>query len=411
MMSEHQKCQHQLLKLKFPLASAGFGKAGVYIAHAGHVRRKRSLKTLNICEGVRSGSCVIRKVSALFQLYLAVFVGCVVKMIGNRMMKRDNEIWQMARKRLGSGESLMLLVVAESTGSSPGRAGYKMLVAADGELTGSIGGGVMEVNLVEQSRALLSATDAALTRFVPGSVVEQIHQKNSPNPSGMICSGRQTVIFRMLTPDDLSAIENIVALNSTSDTQGLVISRSGFELGHGDQDTGHVSFELLPDDDFLYSETLGLASRLIIIGGGHCALALSEVMSRLDFEISIFDDRPDLNTIEKNRFADSVTIVETYDRIGDLIPDSHDLFVAVMTLGYKSDQAVIRSLFNRDFKYFGVLGSRAKVATMFRELEAEGFDRERLNRIHSPIGVDINSRTPEEIAISIAAEIIAVRNQ
>ena len=325
-------------------------------------------------------------------------------------MKRDNDIWQIARERLGRGESLILLVVAESTGSSPGRAGYKMVVAADGELAGSIGGGIMEVNLVEQSRSLLSEP-GAVTGFLPGSVVEQIHQRNSPNSSGMICSGRQTVIFRMLTPDDLPVIENILAVSPSSDTQSLVISRSRFELRQAGQDTGFGSFELLPDDDFQYCETLSVASRLIIIGGGHCALALSEVMSQLDFEISIFDDRPDLNTIEKNRFADSVTIVETYDNIGDLIPNSDDLFVAVMTLGYKSDQAVIRSLFNRNFKYFGVLGSRAKVATMFRELEAEGFDRERLGRVHSPIGVDINSRTPEEIAISIAAEIISVKNR
>lgn len=326
-------------------------------------------------------------------------------------MNRDNDIWRIARERLGRGESLMLLVVAESTGSSPGRAGYKMVVTADGELAGSIGGGVMEVNLVEQSRTVLSDPGAAATGFLPGSVVEQIHQKNSENSSGMICSGRQTVIFRMLTPDDLSVVDDMLAVSANSDAQTLIISMSKFEMRRATEVGGHISFELLPDNDFRYSETLATADRLIIIGGGHCALALSEVMSRLDFEISIFDDRPDLNTIEKNRYANSVTIVETYDNIGDLIPSSDDPFVAVMTLGYKSDQTVIRRLFNRDFKYFGVLGSRAKIATMFRELEAEGFDRERLNRIHSPIGLDINSRTPEEIAISIAAEIIAVKNR
>ena len=364
---------------------------------------------MNTREGMREVFVRHRLKALLISFIYANFVIKCFQIISK--MKRDNDIWQIAREGLGRGESLMLLVVAESTGSSPGRAGYKMVVAADGELAGSIGGGVMEVNLVEQSRALLSEPEAVATGLQPGSIVEQVHQKNSPNSSGMICSGRQTVIFRMLTPEDLPVIETILTAGGSSDSQSLVISRSKIELRHSDQDKGHVSFELLPDNDFRYSETLGAASRLIIIGGGHCALALSEVMSRLDFEISIYDDRPDLNTIEKNRFADSVTIVETYDNIGDLIPNSDDLFVAVMTLGYRSDQTVIQSLFNRNFKYFGVLGSRAKVATMFRELEAEGFDRERLTRIHSPIGVDINSRTPEEIAISIAAEIIAVKNQ
>jgi xanthine dehydrogenase accessory factor len=325
-------------------------------------------------------------------------------------MKRDIEIWQMARDNLGRDESVMLLIVAESTGSSPGRAGYKMIVAANGELAGSIGGGMMEVNLVEQSRSFLSKPGAIATGFLPGSIVEQVHQKNSPHSSGMICSGRQTVLFRMLTPDDLPLIEGIMAAAENSDRRRLAISRSAMELRHADGSETSISFELLQNDDFRYSETLGASGSLFIIGGGHCALALSEVMSRLDFRISILDDRPNLNTIEKNRFADAVNIVETYEKIGDLIPSGDEVFVVVMTVGYLSDQAVIRQLFDRDFKYFGVLGSRAKVATMFRELEDEGFDKERLSRIHAPIGVQINSRTPEEIAVSIAAEIISIRN-
>src|SRR6476620_7018208 len=99
----------------------------------------------------------------------------------------------------------MLLVVAESSGSSPGRQGYKMAVGVDGELIGSIGGGVMEVKLVEESRRLLSVPPA-----VAGGFREQIHQKNSPNASGMICSGKQTIIFRLLSPQDSRTVDVIV---------------------------------------------------------------------------------------------------------------------------------------------------------------------------------------------------------
>ncbi|HVE56794.1 MAG TPA: XdhC family protein, partial [Pyrinomonadaceae bacterium] len=74
------------------------------------------------------------------------------------------------------------------------------------------------------------------------------------------------------------------------------------------------------------------------------------------------------------------------------------------------DEIVIRKLFGKEFKYFGVLGSRAKMKTLLRDLEKEGFDKEKLARIRTPIGLKINSRTPEEIAVSIAAEIIAVKN-
>jgi xanthine dehydrogenase accessory factor len=81
-----------------------------------------------------------------------------------------------------------------------------------------------------------------------------------------------------------------------------------------------------------------------------------------------------------------------------------------MTVGYKSDEIVMRKLIERDFKYFGVLGSRAKMATLLRQLKNEGFAAEKLNRIRTPVGIEINSRTSEEIAVSIAAEIIQVKN-
>ena len=81
-----------------------------------------------------------------------------------------------------------------------------------------------------------------------------------------------------------------------------------------------------------------------------------------------------------------------------------------MTLGYKFDEIVIRKLFDKNFKYFGVLGSKAKMKTLLKTLEKEGFDKEKIARIRTPIGLKINSHTPEEIAVSIAAEIIAVKN-
>jgi xanthine dehydrogenase accessory factor len=130
----------------------------------------------------------------------------------------------------------------------------------------------------------------------------------------------------------------------------------------------------------------------------------------MDFHVSIFDDRPDLNTILKNDFADEIRIIESYESTAEHIPSSTSAYVVVMTLGYKSDAKVIRSLIDKDFKYFGVLGSKSKMATLMKELSAEGLSRERLNQIHTPIGLPINSHTPEEIAVSIAAEIISVKN-
>jgi len=319
---------------------------------------------------------------------------------------KELELWQFIAERLARNESVMLLVVAESSGSSPGRQGYKMAIGANGELVGSIGGGVMEVNLVEEGRRLLSVPPA-----VAGGFREQVHQKNSPHASGMICSGKQTVIFKLLTLRDLGTVDSIIDTFKQKGHASLRITSQDLTLAaeNPPATAGGTDF-VAADRDFKYTETVGFKNDLYIIGGGHCALALSELMSRMDFHISLFDDRPDLNTIEKNRFAHNITIVDDYDEIGSKIPDGPRSYVVVMTLGYASDERVIRSLIDKHFKYFGVLGSNAKMSVMLRKLFKEGLPAEKLDRIRTPIGIAIHSRTPEEIAISIAAEIIAVKN-
>ncbi|MEQ1643077.1 MAG: XdhC family protein [Pyrinomonadaceae bacterium] len=324
-------------------------------------------------------------------------------------MSKELELWQFIASRLNEGESVMLLVVADSSGSSPGRACYKMAVASDDKLFGSIGGGVMEVKLVENCRAGLSEPGAIATGFC--TFVEQVHQKNSANSSGMICSGKQTVILKLLSAADAGTVNAIVAKLQERQPIAFELSNSKIQIIGTTKDNSRSFFSKNSDQEFVYQEKLGSANQVVIIGGGHCALALSELMLRLDFHIRIFDDRPELNTIEKNEFADEVTIVSSYEKIGEYIKPGENIYVVLMTLGYASDAVAVRQLVDRDFKYFGVLGSKAKMATLMKELRAEGIANERLTKIRTPVGLPINSRTPNEIAISIAAEIIAVKNE
>ncbi len=301
----------------------------------------------------------------------------------------------------------MLLVVAESAGSSPGRAGYKMAVAADGELSGSIGGGVMEVRLVEIAKSQIHNSKFEIT----SELVEQIHRKNIPNSSGMICSGRQTVLFKLLRPSDSNAVDEAITSLKNRASSLLSITPGDFSiLTTKDGTPNDFRFEKINETEFTYIEKLGAKNQLYIVGGGHCALALSEMMSRMDFHIAIFDDRPELNTIEKNRFADEIKIIRSYEAVGGLIRGGSNVYVAVMTLGYASDEIVIRQLIEHELKYFGVLGSRAKMKTLLTALEKDGLAKDRLDRIHTPVGLPIDSHTPEEIAVSIAAEIIAIKN-
>jgi len=329
-------------------------------------------------------------------------------------VQKELELWRFTADKLMKGQHAMLLVVATSSGSSPGRPGYKMAVAEDGDLVGSIGGGVMEVNLVEQSRRTLRAQGAAspASGEVRANIREQVHRKNVPDSSGMICSGKQTVIFKLLTPVEIEMIHQAAMGVEKREGHTLLITPGSIEVKPPEVETvvSDLVFDRRSDTNFEYRERLGAKNDLIIIGGGHCSLALSELMSKMDFYIRLFDDRPQLNTIEKNEFANDVNVIDTYEDIGLHIESSDSTYVVVMTLGYKSDQTVIRQLIGKDFKYFGVLGSEAKMATLFRELTDAGAPKEWLDLIHTPIGLPINSHSPEEIAISIAAEIIAAKN-
>ena len=356
-------------------------------------------------------------------------------------MNKELEIWQFAAEKLKRNEPVMLLIVAESSGSSPGRQGFKMVVAKD-DLIGSIGGGVMEVRLVEQAR--LDIKDSELK--AGSQIIKQIHRKNSLHQSGMICSGKQTVIRRKLTKDDLRVVQKIIRHLKNNQQKYLQITENKFQTGRHKKSNQDFNFtvnnahsaearvnqvsdivgeEILKpiqkvtqiETDvsnifaFLYEEKLGFKNKLYIVGGGHCALALSEIMSKMDFRIALFDDRPDLNTLAKNVYVHEKNVIESYEKIDDYIPPGANHFVVVMTLGYQSDEVVIRRLLDVKFKYFGVLGSLGKMATLLKNLKREGFSEEKLNRISTPIGLPINSRTPEEIAVSIAAEIIRVKNK
>jgi xanthine dehydrogenase accessory factor len=324
-------------------------------------------------------------------------------------MNKELEIWRFAAERLQRDESVMLLVVAESSGSSPGRQGFKMVVAHD-ELSGSIGGGVMEVRLAELAKLKIKNEELKIV----SEIIEQIHKKNSPHSSGMICSGKQTVVLFGLNSEHLNTVEQIIYALENNLPHRFQISNFKFQISEkpleGATPNEDFKFEKIGKNEFVFEEKLGFKNKLFIIGGGHCALALSEIMSKMDFHISLFDDRADLNTVAKNGFVHEKRIIESYERISEFIGSGTSIYVVLMTLGYKFDEMVIKQLLAKNFKYFGVLGSRAKMKVLLKNLENEGFDKEKLARLRTPIGLPINSQTPQEIAVSIAAEIIKIKN-
>lgn len=282
------------------------------------------------------------------------------------------------------------MVVTESSGSSPGRAGFKMFTTAGGMMQGSIGGGSMEHKLVELARSLLDRP--AAFPFLK----RQVHREcEARDRSGMICSGEQTVAFFLLVPDQASLVREIM---DTSDPDARAeFGPYGMRVVSGS-----------PEEAW-FTEKTRSQPRIAIIGGGHVGHALSRAMHQVGFHVLQFDHRDELNTMATNEWAHEKHVVD-FKRIEEFIPEDPDLFIALVSHGYRTDEIALRRLIRRPWRYLGMLGSKAKVEAMWTKLLAEGFSAAELARVRAPIGVPINSRTPEEIAVSIAAEIIRVKN-
>ena len=144
------------------------------------------------------------------------------------------------------------------------------------------------------------------------------------------------------------------------------------------------------------------------MGGGHVSLALSNVAAALDFELTVLDDRADLPALENNHAAYHRRVID-YEHVAAAVPTDPHRYVVVMTVSYRIDAVVLRHLLNRPHRYLGVMGSVAQVAGLRRGLYEEGFSEAAIARLRGPIGLPIQSQTPEEIAMSIAAELIQVR--
>ncbi len=298
----------------------------------------------------------------------------------------------------------MLLAVVESHGASPGKAGFKMAVAASGERHGTIGGGVMEVNWVEQSLQMLSKQSHV------SSVRKLFHSKETMyEPSGLICSGSQTILLKPLYPDSESIVDEIVRTFDENAVGGLRISSQGLWFQPGQQYPTDRRFMYNAEHDWAYEENVGVLDTIYIVGSGHVGLALSRVMATLDFRVIVIDDRHDLETFVHNTFAHK-TIFSAYKAIGNYISGNSHEYVAVVTTAYKSDAAALKAIIGKNLQYIGLMGSAAKTKQIGDELRMAGISEDLFRRVHTPIGLPIGSHTPEEIAISIAAEIIKKRN-
>lgn len=323
-------------------------------------------------------------------------------------MNKDLIIWRLIINSLKQNTPIMLLYVLESKGSSPGRQGFFMAVNANGEMEGSIGGGIMEHKFVEMAKEKLKAAGNELR---DAGIRKQLHDKSAAkNQSGMICSGEQTILLYPVKQTDSVIIHNIIFSLEQNKNGTLHISPSGVNFSTTEPEKD-FQFAMQSEEDWEYAEKTGSKNHLFIIGGGHCALAFSKLMRSMDFYIRVYDERKELKTMVENNAVHEKHFINGYSRLNELIPSGYNHYVVIMTFGYRSDDTALRALINNEFRYLGILGSTNKIRKMFDGYRKEGISETLLQQVHAPVGLTIKSQTPEEIAVSIAAEIIKIKNQ
>lgn len=314
------------------------------------------------------------------------------------------KVWSFIHEQLADDNKVMLMVVVERNGSSPGVVGFKMAVSENGDMIGSIGGGVMEYKLVELAKK-------ELKKDTPKPFIKkQVHDPDAEGEkSGLICSGEQTHAFIPITKSESDIIKNIVVKLDIGDHGALTLNQDGITFDENTKFEENINYQFIDQNNWNYKEQIGLKPTLYIFGAGHISVPLSQIFRAIDFNVIVFDTRKDLTSFENNRYAHRKEIID-FKQAAKHVPEGNNSYVVIMTVGHKSDEMILEQFVSKDLKYLGMIGSKNKVKNTYESLMQKGISKEQLDKVDSPIGLSIKSKTTPEIAISIAAKVIEVKN-
>lgn len=312
---------------------------------------------------------------------------------------------------LARGERVTLCSVLASSGSAPRGAGAKMAVFEDGSTLGTIGGGAVEQLCTQRALEAMKSGENELSSY-------ELHP-NDVSDIGMICGGRVTVYFQLFSPQaaaDIAVLRRwrekldesvdlwlLLALEGERVREFRVLTRGELPQERREDFTTRALWR-----DGLYVEPLARAGRVYIFGGGHVGCALVPVLASVGFRVTMYDDRAALAKPERYPGADEV-ICGSFADISARVHLTAGDYVVVMTPGHQADYEILTQVLRSEATYIGCIGSRSKVAKTRERLLSDGFDEREIARIHAPIGLPILAETPEEIAVSVAAEMIEHR--
>ncbi|OLS20170.1 MAG: hypothetical protein HeimC2_38600 [Candidatus Heimdallarchaeota archaeon LC_2] len=315
------------------------------------------------------------------------------------------QFWQEIKKKLVSNLDIILMIVGNHEGSSPGKQGFKMFLDSKGGRMGTIGGGIMEAKILEKAKSIIENNKSHRHNLL----IEQVHNKkaDSENQSGLICAGKQWIILYRLNEGDLPTLESIIEAQDTLSALILKITATSFDLNKEESD--EFDFDFQKDEDWYYKEKIGDPYIVHVFGGGHVGNSITRILQTLNFYIIQYENRPDFTMFEANKYAHrkiSGSFLETADNI----KSGPKVFVVVTTYSFDTDYHVLMNVLEKRINYIGLMGSKTKIAKIFQMLRDDGFSRELIDLVKAPIGLDISDGSIQEIAISVVAELLKVKN-
>ena len=343
------------------------------------------------------------------------------------------DLSQKINERFNAGEPVIIATVISGQGSAPRKPGAKMIFLQDGLTAGTIGGGALEA-AVEKTAAMMWTTKGALIKSFD-------LRNDEAGELGMVCGGTQQILLAWLAPSisHQNLLQRLFQPENLAGPVYLTISLKGpgpefslAELGLLDCDNEQLGMETdsaavqsLEDtfrrqdiylsepigDTTYYVERINPQDSLYLFGAGHVAQPVVEIASLVGFRTVVLDDREKFANQDNFPKADEVIVLDDFNHALESLSLASGAYVVIVTRGHAHDQTVLELVLATHATYIGMIGSRTKVARCFQSLKEKGFSQDQLARVHAPIGLKIGSETPEEIAVSIVAQLIHIRSQ
>lgn len=328
--------------------------------------------------------------------------------------------YKKLREKLKEGKAFVLMILVKRRGSAPRDIGAKMVLFEDGDTLGSVGGGRVEALALEEAKGVLGTGEGRLLRYT--LTAKEVSEE------GMLCGGEVTVLLDYWTKDKEEVLDKLIMALESGETPWLLLgippsSKGCLLLTKGGAvgelkgiraevlDLSYIKRPTLLEIEGveLYVEPVLQGPTLYLFGAGHVSKELAPLAKKVGFRVVVVDDRAEFANKERFPTVDEV-IVQDFEEASRNLPLGPESYVVIVTRGHEHDYTVLRNVLGFGTKYIGMIGSKRKRDIIFEKLKGEGVPPELLSRVRSPIGLDIGAESPEEIAISIVAELIAFKN-